>query len=161
MDNFTKKSSGILDYLNPFFVGASMVFNSLFNIELRRKEVTVSKELEFSEAILIKISFSGSVSGVVFYGFDLDVAFRIAEAISPGMSQNNFKKEYLDIMGEIGNIIAGNAVSMIMDEEVNLSLPEVISKSDYKKEKSDAGMIYMIPLICPFGYITIYVSFSQ
>jgi chemotaxis protein CheX len=161
MDNFEKNSYEITDYINPFFVGASMVFNSLFNIELRRKEVSVIKELEFKEAIMIKIAFSGSVSGVVFYGFDLDVAFRIAEAISPGMSQSNFQKDYLDIMGEIGNIIAGNAVSMIMDENVNLSLPEVISKSDYEKEKSGTKMIYMIPLICPFGYITIYVYFTQ
>ncbi len=161
MDSFKNNSYEISDYLNPFFVGASMVFNSLFNIELRRREVTVIKKLEFTEAIIIKISFTGSVSGVVFYGFDLDVAFRIAEAISPGMSQTNFKKDYLDIMGEIGNIIAGNAVSMIMDEEVTLSLPEVISKSDYEKEKPGTGMIYMIPLLCPFGYITIYVYFSQ
>ncbi len=161
MDNYKENSFEIIDYINPFIVGASMVFNSLFNIELRRRDVTVIRELEFSEAVMIKISFTGSVNGVVFYGFDMDVAYRIAEAIDPEMSRKSFKKDYLDIMGELGNIIAGNSLSMIMDEDVSLSLPEVIDKSAYEHEKDDSGMIYMIPLICPFGYITIYVSFSQ
>ncbi len=161
MDNYKENSYEIIDYINPFIVGASMVFNSLFNIELRRRDITVIRKLEFSEAVMIKIAFTGSVNGVVFYGFNLDVAYRIAEAIDPEMNRKSFQKDYLDIMGELGNIIAGNALSMIMDEDVTLSPPELIHKTDYEHEKGDSGMIYMIPLLCPFGFITIYVSFSQ
>ena len=40
------------------------------------------------------------------------------------------------------------------------SIPEITYKSDYNNKKISEKMIYLIPLMCPFGYINIYIYFN-
>ncbi len=121
------------EFVNPFLKAASIVFKSVIGVELRRGKLIVKNHPEPSHEVAIIIGITGGIQGMVVYSLPLSMVYKISEILVPGLSKEQIDAEYKDIMGELANMITGNAMNLFMDldEEVEVTTPTVINGQDF------------------------------
>jgi chemotaxis protein CheX len=114
------------EYVNPFLQAASLVFKQLLQLELIRGKTVVKNTLAPRQEIAIYIDVSGPVNGRVIYSLTPDGARKIYERL--GGAPESFDQEYRDVLGEIANMITGNALNIFLsrNEFLDVSVPVVI-----------------------------------
>ena len=114
--------------MNPFLQGAVLVFRDLLQEEIIRGRTLVKKTPAPSHEIAILLNVTGSVHGEVIYSMNAESAYRIAEKLMPGTDRSSIEKEYRDVLGELGNMITGNALNIFLNrqKDLDMSVPYVI-----------------------------------
>jgi chemotaxis protein CheX len=121
------------EYVNPFLEAASAVFKSILNIDLRRGKMTIKENPEPSHDVAIIIGITGSITGEVVYSMEYSMVNEIAQILSPGLSKEQVQYEYKDIIGELGNMITGNAMNLFAysGKKIEITTPTVINGKDF------------------------------
>ncbi len=105
----------------------STVFRSLLTTEARPKKVFGRRLSTLPNDIIIKIEYSADLKGYFAYFISLKTAFAVCAKLVPGIAQDYFDSDHLDILGEVGNMIAGNTIGRLQDisADISLSPPEL------------------------------------
>ena len=101
------------EYINPFLEAASVVFKSILNVDLRRGKLVIKENPIPSMDIAIIIGITGGVTGEVVYSMSFPMVEKIAQVLVPGLSPEQIQHEYKDIIGELANMITGNAMNLL------------------------------------------------
>lgn len=144
--------------MNPFIVGSGMVFSTLFNIDVVRGDLLIQKTLDPEYNIIAAVPFKGSVEGCAYFSMGFNVVNRIMERLSPGVSLEEIKQDYHDYIGEVAFMITGNALTMLHDDEYNMSLPEVFDKNEMNHIYDDETFFLKIDIISFFGVIELIIQ---
>ena len=88
-------------------------------------------EIVPAHEVVINIELDGEVKGYVVYSLGFHTITKIAEVLVPGLTDEQIKVEYKDILGEIANMITGNALTILEGKNIDLSTPVVMDKSDF------------------------------
>jgi len=120
------------EYVNPFLESASAVFKSILNVDLRRGKLIIKESPEPSMDISIIIGVTGGVTGEVVYGMGMPMVQKIADILAPGLSPEQVKSEYKDIIGELANMITGNAMNLFASsgKSIDITTPTVVEGKD-------------------------------
>jgi chemotaxis protein CheX len=121
------------DYINPFLEAAGKVFQQVLNVELRMGKVIVKENPGPSHDVVIMIGITGSITGEVVYSMSYDMVSKISEILMPGISAKEIENEYKDIVGELANMITGNAL-ILFDKSgklINITTPTIISGENF------------------------------
>ncbi len=155
------ETSLLIEYLNPFVIGASMVFNQLFNVDLRREKIEVREKVEFAEDVMIRINFSGTIRGEVFFGLSKSIIYYMAGIVEPDKTVPTVSSDYMDILGELSNLIIGNALGiMVVEVSALISQPMEVTEEDLTRINSDDLPIFVISLYCTIGQLKLYIRFG-
>ncbi len=121
------------EFVNPFLEAASAVFKSILKVDLRRGKLVIKESPIPSMDIAIIIGITGGVAGEVVYSMGYNMVFKIAEALAPGLSEQQIKGEYKDIIGEMANMITGNAMNLFAStgKRINMTTPTVVEGKDF------------------------------
>jgi len=121
------------EYVNPFLEAASAVFKSVMNVDLRRGKMIIKENPEPSHDVAIIIGITGSISGEVVYSMGYSMVTKIAEILAPGLNEEQLKSEYKDIVGELANMITGNAMNLFAysGKQIDITTPTVINGKDF------------------------------
>jgi chemotaxis protein CheX len=121
------------EYVNPFLEAASAVFKSIMNIDLRRGKMIIKENPEPSHDVAIIIGITGSITGEVVYSMGYGMVYKIAEILMPGLSEEQIRSEYKDIVGELANMITGNAMNLFAysGKQIDITTPTVVSGKDF------------------------------
>jgi len=121
------------EYVNPFLEAASAVFKSVMNVDLRRGKMIIKENPEPSHDVAIIIGITGSISGEVVYSMGYSMVTKIAEILAPGLNEEQLKNEYKDIVGELANMITGNAMNLFAysGKQIDITTPTVINGKDF------------------------------
>ncbi|MCE9597500.1 MAG: chemotaxis protein CheX [Spirochaetia bacterium] len=124
------------EYVNPFLQGAVLVFRDLLNEEIIRGKTSVKPDATPSHEIAILLNVTGSVQGQVVYSLNAETAYKLAEKLMPGTDRATIEKEYRDVLGELGNMITGNALNIFLNskKDLDLSVPYV---ADTRSQRID------------------------
>lgn len=116
------------EFVNPFLEGTIHVFNQLMQEPVIRGRTSIKKSPAPSHEIAIVFSVTGAASGQIVYSMNAETAYKIAEKLMPGTDRATIEKEYRDVLGEIGNMITGNALNVFYktSKEVDPSVPYVM-----------------------------------
>jgi len=116
------------EYVNPFLEAAGVVFKSVLNVELRRGKLVIKESPAPSMDISIMIGITGGVTGEVVYSMPFNMVYKIAEILAPGLSPEQIKFEYKDIVGELANMITGNAMNLFAStgKTIDMTTPTVV-----------------------------------
>ena len=70
----------------------------------------------------------GAVEGQIVYSMNAETAYKISQKLMPDSDRATIEKEYRDVLGEIGNMITGNALNVFYktSQEIDLSVPYVM-----------------------------------
>ncbi|MDY6933155.1 MAG: chemotaxis protein CheX [Spirochaetota bacterium] len=121
------------EYVNPFLESASSIFKTVVGIDLKRGKLTIKQYPEPSHDVAIMIGITGDIHGVVIYSLGYSMVYKIADILAPGLSKEQIDVEYKDIIGELANMITGNAMNLFsnIDKGVEVTTPTVIHGKDF------------------------------
>jgi len=148
------------EYVNPFLQAASLVFKQLLQVDLVRGKTIVKQSLMPGQEIAIYIDVTGLVNGRVVYSLTIDGARKIFEKL--GGTPDSFAMEYRDVLGEIANMITGNALNIFMsrNEFLDVSVPVVIDTRS-NEFPPYAGTTLGLNMYSPLGLIDINLSLNE
>ncbi len=100
------------EFINPFLSPAKDVWRKEFNLELSVKSAVAVTYQYATEDVTAIIGVSGKLEGNVLYGFHGDAAKNIVERMI-GVGANPTDQMGLSALGEIANMITGNAATLL------------------------------------------------
>lgn len=123
-------------YINSFLDAAANVFEHLLQIEITRGEMSIRASLESNlDEIEIRIAVVGDMHGVIAYCMSLQTGLELIKNLMPGISDEDAMDQCPDILGEIGNMISGNAITNLSKHIKNIDLepPDVYFRNPDKQ----------------------------
>ena len=117
------------EYANVFISSAVNVFKKELNIKMSRQSLIKKNAPMPGLPVCIILGITGHVRGQVVYSLDKSFAQDITHAMLPNKLPNELKKYINSAVGEIGNMITGQAsIEMAgQDKIINLTPPLVFS----------------------------------
>lgn len=100
-------------YVNPFIDAAMKVVHQITGIEVRRGHLSYKAQMEPSFGVSIIIGMYGYLVGQVVYSLDNKLASRIVDRLLEGHSPQEKKILFVDTLGEVANMITGNATALL------------------------------------------------
>jgi len=121
------------EYINPFLEAATVVFKSILKIDLRRGKLIIKDNPIPSMDVAIIIGITGVITGEIVYSMSFPMVTKIAEILIPGLTEDQIKSEYKDIVGELANMITGNAMNLFAStgKIIDITTPTVIEGKDF------------------------------
>ena len=112
-------------YINPFLVAIQNLFRTMIDIPFTLGKPTLKKTQVPPHEISGIIGLSGDVSGCVVISLSREIAFQMASALLDE-PVTELDADCTDAIGEIANMIAGNAKTDFPAGNTSISVPSVV-----------------------------------
>jgi chemotaxis protein CheX len=146
-----------VEYINPFVSSVQSVFKTMLGLELARGGLYVKDGLQPSHEVSGIIGLSGKAKGTVVLGMKTSLALHVTYLLT-GEEYTQIDSHVTDAIGELTNIIVGNAKCQLEALQMSISLPSVISGKNhviaYPTDSSPIGL----PFECEHGTLSLDVS---
>lgn len=146
------------EHINPVYKATNQVFNNMFQSEVKKGNLKVKKDIIPTGDINASIGVSGELNGTILFSFPREMALKIVEEMA-GMEIEKLDKFVASAIGELANIISGNAVTNYSEKsyECDIVSPQVnIGKNKTYSTASENTLI--IPLQTDFGEFKLNIS---
>ena len=114
-----------IKYINPFIKAVQNIFNTMIEIPFKLGKPSLKKDRLPTYEISAIIGLSGSVTGCVVINMNKAIAFEMVAALI-GEEVTDIDDDCTDAIGEIANMIAGNAKTDFPGANNSISVPSVI-----------------------------------
>lgn len=124
--------------LTGFSTAAQEVLKLMLDVDtVAAVPVTKEDSANGQDSITVKIGLTGDVSGSAYYNFPKDTALEMVKIMS-GMEIEEVDEFVTSAMGELSNIISGNALTGLAQQEISCDIlpPEILTGTDANKENS-------------------------
>ncbi len=104
------------------------VVNQVAGIEVRRGHLSYKTKVEPSHNVSIIIGIYGYLVGQVVYSLDSGLADQLVDRLLNGKPPQDKQVMYIDTLGEVANMITGNATSILnshRDLALNITTPAI------------------------------------
>ena len=125
--------------------------------KLKREKIFLRKKDPEGIEIAGIIGLSGDVVGSIIIGFTKEIALKTASSFV-GEEFTEINEDFADAIGELANIIAGNAKKYTSDFSIEISLPSVISGKEVVINIPKDAPVMCIPLKSDLGSFTLDVA---
>ena len=117
------------EIISPFLESAALVFRRVLGLQLIRGKTTIRGRPDPGRELAIVVGVRGKIQGQVIYALNLETAYKIAHKLLPKSTPMEVRTEYKDVIGELANMITGNALNMLTERkaELDLTVPVVLA----------------------------------
>ncbi|MGD8251450.1 MAG: chemotaxis protein CheX [Desulfobacterales bacterium] len=112
-------------YINPFLTAAANVLETMIDMPISLGQPALKSKPEPSFEVSSIIGLSGGVTGCVVINLSEALALRMASGLI-GEDMSELDEDCTDAVGEIANMIAGNAKTEFPIENCSISVPSVV-----------------------------------
>lgn len=112
-------------YINPFLVAVQNVFDTMIKVPFKLGKPNIRPDQIPLYEISGIIGLSGAVTGCVVVSLSKDIAFQLVSALT-GEEVTELDADCTDAIGEITNMIAGNAKKDFPGGGSSISVPTVV-----------------------------------
>jgi len=145
-------------YINPFMESIKHLFKTMLNTDLILSKPSIGQD-DVRADVSAVIGFSGDASGFVVLCFPSSTAVRAASAFA-GVTMTKDHEDFSDAIGELANIVAGQAKSKLEGLSISISLPSVIIGREHVVLHSKQRPRLSIPCDSPLGRFTVEVAMA-
>jgi len=139
-----------VEYVNPFITATINTFQTMLNVRLTAEKPAL-KTLPFPTFDVSGIiGISGDALGSIALSFPRLVALRVVTKIL-GTTVKIIGPEVSDAVGELTNIVAGNAKKDLGDLHISISLPNVIIGKQHQISNPRGAQSFIVPFKCELG----------
>ncbi len=144
-------------YVNPFIRAAVDTFKTMINCDLQIGKPELKNDAVHSYDVSGVIGLSGEAQGVISMSFPEDVAMKVVSLLiqSPVTEVN---EDVTDGIGEIANIVAGNAKQYLVQFTLTLSLPNVVVGKGHRIAVQRDVKTIILPLTTEHGKFAMEVA---
>ncbi len=145
------------EHINPFLKAVTNTFSTMLNCESERGEMALSQGSEQTFPISGVIGLSGKAAGTVVINLSEQVAMKSASAMLM-MDITEINDDVLDAVGELANMIAGQAKAELEEYELSVSLPNVITGNGHEIRFPSDVTPLSVPFDTDFGPLRLVVG---
>jgi chemotaxis protein CheX len=147
-------------YINPFLKASMNLFKEYLGLHVTSGKPHLLDDPQNLEEVSGIIGLAGETRGAVVLSFSRETAIRMVSKLE-GKEYTALGNEVLDGVGELINIIAGNAKQDLLEFRIEISLPGVITGSSYKIRWPDGIPVVRIPFTTELGKFSVNVSLQD
>ena len=114
-----------VEHINPFISAVTNTFATMLQCEARRGDLSMTDDKTQHFPISGVIGLSGKAVGTVVINLSEEVAIKSASTMLM-MELDKLDDDVIDAVGEIANMIAGQAKAELEEYELSVSLPNVV-----------------------------------
>lgn len=131
-------------YINPFIAAIKNVFSTMVHTQVTIAKPIIRPHDIRSADVSGVIGLSGDVTGAVVLSFSQDVACTVASKFA-GLELTLDHPDFIDAIGELANMVAGNAKKDFSGINVSISLPSVICGAGHVVSQMGTAPQLIIP----------------
>jgi chemotaxis protein CheX len=144
-------------YINPFLKASMNLFKDYLELKVNSGEPFINTEPNELYEVSSIIGLAGETVGAIVLSFPRECAIKIVSKFSEEQ-HTTLSNDVLDGVGELVNIIAGNAKKDLLDFKIAISLPGVIIGNSYKIKWPKGIPVICIPFKSEAGEFSVNVS---
>ncbi len=144
-------------FINPFMLAIKNVFKTMLNLDVVFGKPHIKTEEDTSHDVSGIIGMSGDAVGVVIISFPKPSALKIA-GVFAGISFEDADEDFVDAIGELANMIAGNAKKDLEGLNISISVPSVIVGRGHQVKSTKMIPRLIIPCSTPAGSFVVEVG---
>lgn len=148
-----------VEHINPFLKAVTNTFATMLSADAHRGELTLGDPKQRTYPISGLIGLSGKASGMVVINLSTEVALRAASM----MLMDDLKEvdeDVLDAVGELANVIAGQAKTELEQYQLSVGLPNVITGEGHEVRFPSNTPPLAVPFKTDFGPLRLEVGFE-
>ncbi len=150
-------------HINPFIEAAMKVVKQITGIEVRRGHLSYKPKVEPSFGVSIIIGIYGFLTGQVVYSLDGGLAEKLADKLLQGKSPQEKKIMFLDTLGEVANMITGNATALLnqrRDQLLHITTPAIAAGTNLSVHLLPKPAL-VLGLITQYGPIEVSIAVEE
>ena len=149
------------EHINSFYKAVQEIFSLMLDLEVERGELRVVDEMISGKDANVMLGVTGDLKGTIFFGFPKDMTLEMVKIMS-GMEMSKIDKFVSSAMGEVVNIIGGNALIDLnkYNYTCDITPPQIIIGACESISMSDDKAI-SIPIKTPIGEFDINISLAE
>jgi chemotaxis protein CheX len=148
-----------VDYINPFLLAVQNVFDTMINLPYRLGKPTIKKNSTTAFDVSGIIGISGEVVGCIVVSFPTQIALKVASCLLEE-EMTEIDGDCTDAIGEVANMIAGDAKKRFPKANTTISVPSVII-GEHKVAYPSGLPIISIPCQTEAGPFAIEVALKE
>jgi chemotaxis protein CheX len=147
-------------FINAFVGSIAHVFRTMVHTEVKVGRPVLKEAAMVSAEVSGVIGLSGDVQGSVVLSFPGEVACRVASAFAGTTLEMN-SPDFADAVGELANMVAGNAKKDFVGCQASISLPSVIIGPGHHVSQSKASPYLLIPCETALGTFSVEIALIE
>ena len=147
-----------VELINPFVSATINVFKTMFSTELKRQQVYLRKPDQSHGGVSGVIGLSGKAIGTAAIIVSDDTAMKVTERFL-GMDVTEVNEDVVDCIGEVINMVAGNAKAQMEQYQLSISLPSIVRGKDHLIEFPSNVTPICIPFSSEIGDLMVQIGF--
>lgn len=147
-------------YINPFVNAIRNVFETMVATNVKIGKPALQSNSDHTPDVSSVIGFSGDAVGSVVLSFPMDVACKLASKFA-GVDLDENHTDFADAVGELANMVAGNAKANVQNMNMSISLPSVIVGRDHIVSQSQHTPHISFPCSTAEGDFVVNVSMKE
>ena len=145
-------------YITPFMTSIQNVFSTMFQLPVEIGEPRIKTDSKTSHDVSGIIgSVSGEMTGTIVLSMPSDAAEAIVTLFT-GMEMDADSEDFADAIGELINMISGNAKAEFQRKDVSISCPSVVVGSGHRVASISGTPCVVIPCHTDCGEVVLEVS---
>lgn len=147
-------------FINPFISASLNLFNEYMEVEVKPGKPYILDDPFDLKGVSAIIGLAGDTTGALVLSFSRETAIEMVSRLE-GKKYIALGAEILDGVGEMVNIIAGNAKKDLLDYRIAISLPGIITGNNYRINWPQGVPVISIPYDSEAGPFSINVSIKE
>lgn len=149
------------EYVNSFYKATRDVFKLMLGLDPERKNLQVVEDMVFSNDANVVLGVTGDLKGTILFGFPRDMALEMIHIMS-GMKMNQIDSFASSALGEVANIIGGNALTLLAENSCKCDIvPPQIFIGEYKSFSMTNDKALLLNLATPIGEFDISIFLQE
>lgn len=144
-------------YINPFIAATVNLFQEFMEIKVKGGKPFVLTDPQNLMEVSGIIGLAGETVGAVVLSFSRETAIKVVSKMEK-VHYTALGAEVIDGVGELVNIIAGNAKKDLLEYRIEISLPGVVTGKAYQIHWPDRIPVVGIPFESEVGPFSLNVS---
>lgn len=144
-------------YINPFTQATVNLFKNFLEVTIEPGKPFLKEDPYDLEEVSGIIGLAGETTGAVVMSFSRETAIAAISKMEKTTYQA-LSRAVIDGVGELVNIIAGNAKKDLIDFRIDISLPGVVTGNSYQIHWPEGIPVVTIPFTTDVGPLTVNVS---
>lgn len=146
-----------VSYVNPFIKSTIETFNKMLNIDCSAGKLSLKNNEVHTYDITGVIGLSGEAAGSICLSFPQEIAFKAVSALL-GVQITAMSDDVTDGIGELVNIVAGNAKQYLTNYKLSISLPKVIVGNNLSTASVRGVPTIVVPILSSLGEFAMEIS---
>jgi len=147
-------------YITPFMTSIQNVFSTMFQLPVEIGEPRIKTESKTTHDVSGIIGVSGEMIGTIVLSMPSDTAESIV-ALFTGMEMTTESDDFADAIGELVNMISGNAKAEFQRKGVSISCPSVVIGAGHRVASNSGTPCVMIPCTTDCGEVVLEISLKE